>query len=76
MYNSSVCYPPASHAYLQMDLAMLAYDEFVDGYARMQKATPEEIEDLRSRVVKAGVEIRQGAAWIIPRLVFVGRKPS
>lgn len=68
--------PPISRAYLYMNVSMLAYEEFIDRYAGTQRATREEIEDLRARLAKAGAEISQGAAWSVPRVIAVGRKPS
>ena len=47
-------------------------DIIVDQY----RATLEEIKELRTRLAKAAVEARQGAAWNIRKLVAVGRNPA
>ena len=58
-----------------MDVALLVYEELIDMIVIQQRATPEEIKELRTRLAKAAAEVRQGAAWNIRKLVALGRKP-
>ena len=59
-----------------MDVWLLAYEELIDMLAIQQRATQEEIEELRTRLAKAAKESRQGVAWNTKRLVAVGQKPA
>lgn len=58
-----------------MDVSLLVYEELIDMIVVQQRATPEEIEELRTRLAKAAAEARQGAAHNTKKLVAVGRKP-
>ena len=57
-----------------MDVSLLVYEELIDMIAGQERATPEEIKELRTRLAKAVAESRQEAAWNIKKLVAVGRK--
>lgn len=58
-----------------MDVSLLVYEELIDMLATQQRATQEEIKELRLRLAKAASESRRGVAWNIKKLVAVGQKP-
>lgn len=59
-----------------MDVSLLVYEELIDMLATQQRATTEEIEELRTRLAKAATETRRGVAWNKKKLVAVGQKPA
>ena len=61
---------------MHMDGSLLVYEELIDMLVSKQKATHEEISELRTRLTEAAAESRRGAGWNTKRLIAVGQKPA
>ena len=69
-------WPERSYLGMHMDGSLLVYEELIDMLATKQKASHEEISELRTRLVKAAAESRRGVGWNTERLIAVGQKPA
>ena len=69
-------WPDRSYLSSQMDVSLLVYEELIDMLVTLQRATQEEIKELRAILAKAASECRSGAAWNIRKIVAVGQKPT
>ena len=74
--SSEDLWPHLSRHRYNVDVALLVYEEIIDGLALKKKATPEKIFELRSRLAKASVECQEGAAWWIRKIVTTARTPG
>ena len=69
-------WPDRSFLSSQMDSSLLAYEELIDMLVTQQRATQEEIKELRAIQAKAASEYRSGAVWNTRKFVAVGQKPT
>ena len=57
-----------------MEVSLMVYEELIDMLITQQRATQEEVGELRARLAKAAAEFRRGAAWNMKGIIAVGQK--
>ena len=57
-----------------MEVSLMVYEELIDMLITHQRATQEEVGELKARLAKAAAESRRGAAWNMKGIIAVGQK--